>query len=352
MKIQSLQYEDLSTGWKLDLIEFNPQLTLLVGASGVGKTQILKALQNLKRITQGESLNNLKWNIKFCISTGKTCQWRGEIHFHVETEQIIIDNMVIVDRTKERILFKGTQTVKLSHWESVISLLKEDEIIEIQQEIIKIIYDNLTYYEFFSSSDLTRNEYKNLEWLVNSNKTLNKKLYFLYTYHKKEFNKIKNSFIEIFPSIEDLKVDLNEISDGTNFFETITKVKEKNVATWIIEKNISSGMLKTLMHLAELYLCPDHSVILIDEFENSLGINCIDEVTYQILASERDLQFIITSHHPYIINKIPYEYWKLVTRKGSVVQAKNATEYGIGKSRLQAFTQLGNLPEFSVGIES
>jgi hypothetical protein len=30
MKIQSLQYEDLNTGWKLDLIEFNPQLTLFL----------------------------------------------------------------------------------------------------------------------------------------------------------------------------------------------------------------------------------------------------------------------------------------------------------------------------------
>jgi ABC-type bacteriocin/lantibiotic exporter with double-glycine peptidase domain len=101
-----------------------------------------------------------------------------------------------------------------------------------------------------------------------------------------------------------------------------------------------------------LYLCPDNSVILIDEFENSLGINCIDEVVFQMLASERDLQFIITSHHPYIINKIGYSYWKVVTRKGCVVTAIDAEKLGIGKSRLQAFTQLGNLAAFSKGIES
>ena len=62
--IKSLTYEDQSTNWKLDKIEFKP-LTLLVGASGVGKMQILKALLNLKRISHGSSLNGLKWDIEF-----------------------------------------------------------------------------------------------------------------------------------------------------------------------------------------------------------------------------------------------------------------------------------------------
>ena len=48
MYIKSLIYEDQSTDWELKSISFK-QLTLLVGASGVGKTQILKALLNLKK---------------------------------------------------------------------------------------------------------------------------------------------------------------------------------------------------------------------------------------------------------------------------------------------------------------
>ena len=69
MYIKSLIYEDQSTDWKLKKIEFNP-LTLLVGVSGVGKTQILKALLNLKRISRGKSLNGLKWEVEFSTSTG------------------------------------------------------------------------------------------------------------------------------------------------------------------------------------------------------------------------------------------------------------------------------------------
>jgi len=106
-----------------------------------------------------------------------------------------------------------------------------------------------------------------------------------------------------------------------------------------------------LMHIAELYLCADGTVILIDEFENSLGINCIDEVTRSIVSSRRSLQFIITSHHPYIINNINFKNWKLITRKAGVVKSYDATRFISGESKHQAFTQLINLDEYVEGIE-
>ncbi|MDV2999866.1 MAG: hypothetical protein N5P05_001472 [Chroococcopsis gigantea SAG 12.99] len=51
------------------------------------------------------------------------------------------------------------------------------------------------------------------------------------------------------------------------------------------------------MYISQLYLAPDNSIILIDEFENSLGVNCLDSVTELVLNNNK-LQFIITSHHP------------------------------------------------------
>ena len=111
-------------------------------------------------------------------------------------------------------------------------------------------------------------------------------------------------------------------------------------------------MFRTLTHIAELYLCADDTAILIDEFENSLGINCIDELTSSIVSSDRNLQFIITSHHPYIINNIDISHWKLVTRNGGVVTATDAEKFGIGKSKHQAFTQLLNLDAYTDGVIS
>ncbi len=108
-------------------------------------------------------------------------------------------------------------------------------------------------------------------------------------------------------------------------------------------------MLKTLFFIALVRLSANGTVLLIDEFENSLGINCLDVVTDQLFGS-RELQFIITSHHPYVINNIPMEYWKVVTRKGGVIQTHSAEELKLGRSKHKAFTELINSKEFRQGV--
>jgi hypothetical protein len=110
-------------------------------------------------------------------------------------------------------------------------------------------------------------------------------------------------------------------------------------------------MIKSLMFLATIELSAAGSVILIDEFENSLGVNCLDTLTEDLLVNYRDLQFIITSHHPYIINNISPAYWKIVTRKGGVIKVNNAVDFHISKTRQKAFIDLINvLEEFPQGI--
>jgi predicted ATPase len=112
----------------------------------------------------------------------------------------------------------------------------------------------------------------------------------------------------------------------------------------MLNKNdISSGMLKTFWHLVEIYLSPKDSVILIDEFENSLGVNCLDAVTEDINDSPNQLQFIITSHHPYVINNIRPSHWKIVTRQGGNVTVISAEDFHIAKSRQKAYIDLINV---------
>ena len=45
-----------------------------------------------------------------------------------------------------------------------------------------------------------------------------------------------------------------------------------------------------------------NSLVLIDGFENGLGGNCIDVLAEISLDERKNLQFIITSHQPKIIN--------------------------------------------------
>ena len=151
--------------------------------------------------------------------------------------------------------------------------------------------------------------------------------------------------MDIFPQIGDLKLEpfKTDIFFPKAIAEKVPPViyiKEKSVPKWIREDRISSGMLRTIIHIAEMFLANEGSVILIDEFENSLGINCIDILTDDMIHENKTLQFIATSHHPYIINNIPYEYWKIVTRQGGHIRICNASDYHLGKSKQDAFIQL------------
>lgn len=65
---------------------------------------------------------------------------------------------------------------------------------------------------------------------------------------------------------------------------------------------------------------PADSLVLIDEFENGLGVNCIDLLSDLMLSERNDLQFIITSHHPKIINAVDKDKWRIIDRDTYVVK--------------------------------
>ncbi len=382
MKIISFEYRDHATEWSLETIEFQP-LSLLVGASGVGKTRILEAILHLKQIARGASLNGVQWKVNFLINDD-VYEWNGKFEHkwffsetlfdnsddedeqdkpNVATENLSINGILVIERTSEGIFFNGTKTVKLSQKESAISLLKEeDQIKSVHSEFSKILFDGSAKEErglikviFEDEVAPKKNTYKDLPSIRNSAETLRSKLYLTYVHVPDQFEEIKNSFIAIFPYIEDVKIEpiKNSVGRIPHILREVPfiQIKEVGIQNWIDERKLSSGMYRTLMHIAELYLCADGTVILIDEFENSLGINCIDEITSSIVTYERDLQFIITSHHPYIINNISSSNWKVITRKAGAVKNYNATQLNIGKSKHEAFTQLINLDKYFDGVE-
>jgi len=378
MKIISFKYEDKALEWSLDEAEFD-KLTLLVGASGVGKTQILKSIMRLKSIASGKSFSATKWKILFETIDNLKFEWSGEfenkgdINFlgyepktnkpSIVKEKLFCNNNLIVDRTKDAIIFNNAKTVKLDNQQSVIHLLKEEEIIKpAYKGFEKIIFSDQTD----SAISMRRANFSNSQKLLEINKTLKAiqestiaieaKLFLAYKNSFKTFNIIKERYIDIFPQVEDIKVEPYDFKSDDDFVRIFKEhpfiqIKEVGVDKWIRQEKISSGMYRSLIHIAEIYLCGEGSVFLIDEFENSLGINCINELTNDILSSKRQIQFILTSHHPYIINNIDYAYWKLVTRTKGVVNTHNAEEYKIGKSKHDAFMQLIQLEQFQTGME-
>lgn len=380
MKINKFIFSDKALEWSLEGITFD-RLTLLIGASGVGKTQILKAILALKRIAGGDSESGVKWNVEFETVSGQTYTWEGEFEnkglqsFIVEEddemkknkpkilkEKLTLNKKLIVDRTSSETKFQGEKTLKLSPQQSIIYILKEEDLIKPAYDgFKKVIFSDQSESQrepfrisLFNANKLVK-KYNTLKKIQESDEDIRIKLYLVSKNDQKTFNKIKDRFCEIFPQVQDLKIEPMDFNDEElpSFFKDypFIQMKENGVPKWIQQGKISSGMFRTLTHISEMYLCPEGTVFLIDEFENSLGINCIDELTNDILKSSRQVQFIITSHHPYIINNIEFSSWKLVTRKSGVVKTNPIDKFISGKSKHDKFMQLMQLKQYETGTD-
>ncbi|CAD0233234.1 AAA family ATPase [Planktothrix agardhii] len=376
MQIKKLEYYDDEYKWKLEEVNFLPNLNLLVGVSGVGKTRILRAIYNLKSIANGASLNGVKWNVCFIANNNLEYTWSGEFETRENTisinetseddeqvklinEQLVCNNeTVLIERIDSEIIFNGSKTPKLSPFESVVELLKqEDQIAPVKESLDKIVLadsESVDRAWRLPVSIFKKFEKASLSALQESGLPVPIKLSILYRTLPDEFNKIKEAFISVFPNVSDIKVETIKDDDIPIALSKLLKeattvsIKEKGIEDWI--ENISSGMLKTLMYISELYLAPENCIILIDEFENSLGVNCLDSVTELVLDNKK-LQFIITSHHPYIINNVSPAYWKIVTRKAGLVTVKNSKDFHISESRQKAFIDLINVLEDEADLE-
>ena len=122
MTISDFKFEDKSLDWRLEHLALS-KLTLLVGASGVGKTQILRALMALKQIAGGASINGITWKIEFNTLDGQKYIWEGEFENKgvaifsniededddddnkkykpkIQYEKVYLDDKLIIDRNE------------------------------------------------------------------------------------------------------------------------------------------------------------------------------------------------------------------------------------------------------------
>jgi ABC-type glutathione transport system ATPase component len=381
MKILNFSFSDDKNGWSLENVQFD-DINLLIGLSGVGKTKILKSILSLKKISNGITFNGIKWNIDFMDSSKKQYTWTGEFskidisstiaeNENIDDnrinapiilyEQLLCDNNKLITRTKDEITYNNQKLPKLLPNKSAIYFLKEESPIdEIFIEINKITLNDhscsierqrmLNLYD----KDKIIKDYRSVKEIINSNLIMPVRLFWVYNNNKMIFNKIAKHFQDIFPFVNSLRVDLLEENDRSKVPVELREmpfiqIKEKNIDNWIPQLEISSGMFNALMHLCEIYLSADNSVILIDELENSLGINCLGPISDEILDNTRKTQFIITSHHPYIINNIKSDFWKVVTRNSGKVSVTRY-EIDIKESHHDPYIQLINSIQYSDGI--
>ncbi len=174
-------------------------------------------------------------------------------------------------------------------------------------------------------------------------------LYFAHQYDKTRFDDVEYEFTAIFPFIGKILISTHDSVQETGVREAFVIELQTVSGEVIKQQKISSGMLKTLSILCHLYLTEPTTSIVIDEIENSLGVNCLPDILSQLLSSGH--QIILSSHHPKIINKIPIKHWLIVNRNGKKVKVSRAVEAGIGKGNHEAFTKLMNSKLYANGVE-
>lgn len=368
MRIRSIEFKNYETGLEIEDIKFNVDITLLVGLSGVGKTQILSAIGYTFDLIKGrrDKLFEADCKIKFELKE-KEYTWEysikktdnpllveKEYEYHFKYEKLTCNDKVLLKRNENKSIkvdgFKKLPTPRAE--QSIISQYAEDDIFreiyeaarnvnEIDLELsIRGAVSAESFVEVKNKLDsMLKNKSKEFKIQDFSQFPIPIKLYLLKEYFYDDYVRIFDSLKELFGEINDISVKKNEVED---VYVIAIEVYGKTIE----QHNISNGMLKSLYYIIEWMTLPQNSLVLIDEFENGLGVNCIDVLAESIIHECPNIQFIITSHHPKIINQIDPIKWKVIDRKISTVTNIDAEDMGIGNSRHEAYYNLINRWEY------
>ena len=368
VKLKWIEFENLRTGLKIERVVFNDDITLLVGLSGVGKTQILNAIEYSLKLAVNKNLRLEPYNTTLCFQIGEEVYvWSYRIQ-QDHTEDIFeskeikyffayeklqnIKGDILMQRTSDTIQVTGYDKVPTPKKdESLLVQYSEDAFVKpIISEMLKlypieiemdvrgaIAQESFNMFKAKIKESFKENEKQPFEKL--SHLPVPLKIYITKKYYPQMYAQIFSAVKELFMEIN--SIDIVEDPDREIYMVAIDVYGKR-----LLQHEISNGMLKTIYYIVELITMSKNSLVLIDEFENGLGVNCIDVLAELLLGERRDLQFVITSHHPKIINQISNKKWKIIERDIATVKNFTAEEYGIMHSQHDAYFNLINRWEF------
>lgn len=375
MQIKSFKFKEIKEGgWEIGPV-FLKDINLFVGASGSGKTRTLNSIFNLSRF----ALRTLK------IETPMECQYilkdekseftwdvkvqQAEDKYIVSREKLVEKNLesdeeeVIFDRKIGSSYFLGNSLPKVDQTISLLNILKEEDkikpVIKLLSSIVRRNFhadDLVKGMGYFSLPKTLEENFltnQSILKLYSQQANINLILYFLNKYEKEKFNQIMQLFTSLFENITDSGVDdINAELPYITSNEPVMSfwIKEKNVNDKIYTQSMSSGMQKVLMIITDIIALPDDIIYLIDEYENSLGVNAIDVLPLLMSSVNLKKQLMITTHHPYLINKIAVKNWILFNRDGSKINCIPGEELEdkYGTSKQESFIKLINDPLYTM----
>lgn len=368
VRVKWIEFTNNETGLKIEKIDFNRDITLLVGLSGAGKTQILHSVEySLNLAVRNDILlqpyrasigieienDNYEWMYNIQEEQSQEILLDSQEKYSIVFEKLVKNGKIIFERIGDKISVSGYDKVpQPKRNESLLSQYSEDKNFESLISGIRKLYSvemelavrgGVPSESFSEMKSVVRDRMergKKPEFKIFSHLSVPIKIYIAKKYYYEDvYMKIFSAVKELFMEIED--IDVVEDRKREMYLVSINVYGKR-----LLQQDISNGMLKSIYYIVELFTMPENSLVLIDEFENGLGVNCIDVLSELILYQRNDLQFIITSHHPKIINEIERNKWKIIERELEVVKNMDSDSFGIGNSQHDAYFNLVNRWEF------
>ncbi len=353
------------------------RINLIVGDSGVGKTRFINTISNLciQVITDKLRFPG-EWDIHFVVHQ-KTYNWNLKVVSTNDSFEVEKDNLFqitpegekkeIIIRDRNRFIFLGKELPKLAYTGSSISLLKNEELIDEIfigfQKVLTRRFFNAELTENFNIRQVPKKQIaelkknRSVQDLFASNIGFHRKIALLKSFDNQKYERLIQFYTDSFPFIKRFEVlNITQASGGDveiHIDSPVLCFYENNVDNPIIVNDISSGMQKLFLLGLDIMLMEDGGILIIDEYENSLGINALDNLPDLMLLLNENSQFILSSHHPYIINTIPIDNWLVFNRSGTSLKIKTGDEIKkrYGRSKQEQFIQLINDPFYKEGIE-
>jgi ABC-type polar amino acid transport system ATPase subunit len=360
MKIIKFKYSDPPgqiNGWHFDPVQFHA-VSLIVGRSGMGKSRLLNTIENFfVRVNNLRPiLGGCKWEVTLELSSGQY-EWivdmqNGEVTMEKFSK---VNGAVIYSNINGVVIFNGDVQKHINKKSSFLEIFDSDVINEVKIGIKKFVRRNFHGPDLSAQTTsyhvglLSDKQYQD-QVILHQGVPIIKRLMQLRNKSSVLFSKFKADVIEMLPNFTDVifSVDNSLATEGSDLtFQTVA-FKEQGVPQYIPLRELSSGMQKVILFLTDIHTLPEGTIYLIDELENSLGDNIIDKIPHLFYSNASKMQFIITTHHPYIINSIPIEDWIIFLRKGSRVQITQGDSLGdsFKLSKHDAFVKLQNIEAY------
>lgn len=378
MFINEIYLHDAKANITVNNIKFERK-NIFVGVSGAGKSTILNGIFTLFSIANGLSSPADTWSLKFTDNKNRNIEWSGRFSKKTQVseekkvaselleEKLIIDGVVILYKKNNIFKLNGDDFPIIEDSKSNFYLLRNHDLIkDAHNSMTSIIYTGsletksgslrsipiiTTSYEE-EVKKLLSLEGNSIKDLPSLGKKVDAKQRIIFSckYDKDTFEEFNFIYTSVFPSVKEIVIKpVRDIANSSSSTDNKGYVIQLKMVDGILieQGGISSGMFKTMTVLADILMSSDHSVILMDEIENSLGINCLQEVLNELIISDK--QIILTTHHPKIINKAPMKSWKIVSREGGVITAYNADSINSKGNNHDPFFQLINSAIFKNG---